>query len=158
MINSDKRRRGYLLIWASLVLSVLACRIEAPKIVWDETPTVTTDIKVLTQIITEIVPPTPLPTSTPKPTPTPLPSPTPTWDPLSAPIYYPLTDCVASRLHLGDEAMVSLQGGRNGIRYGKDMRTDTIMEYAEPGDVLEIVAGPWCSYGWLVWMVPIGRA
>jgi hypothetical protein len=153
MYNFDKKKRGYLLIWVSLFLSLIACKIEAPKIIWEETITATPEVQIRTQVITQIVTPTPLPTSPPKPTPTPLPTPTPTWDPLTVPIYYPLEDCMASRLHVGDNAMVSLVGGPNGIRYGSDMRQDTIMAYADPGDVLEITAGPWCSYGWLVWKV-----
>jgi hypothetical protein len=109
----------------------------------------------VTQVITQIVPPTPIPaTPAPPPTETPAPpSPTPTWDPLAAPIYYPLPDCVASRLHVGDRAMVSLVGGPNGIRYGRDLSEDTIIAYAQPGSIVEILNGPWCSHGWLVWFV-----
>jgi hypothetical protein len=109
----------------------------------------------VTQIVTEIIPPTPLP-ETPKPTKTATlepPTVTPTWDPLSAPIYYPLKDCVASRLHVGDKAMVSYVGGANGIRYGQDMAQDTVIAYAQPGAILEIVTGPYCSQGWIVWFV-----
>lgn len=118
-------------------------------------PSNTPPVLVITQVVTEIIPPSPLPatptlpnTSTPEP-----PTPTPTFDPLSAPIYYPLKDCVASRLHIGDIAMVSLQGGPNGIRYGRDLYYDTIIAYAQPGALLEITNGPWCSRGWIVWMV-----
>ena len=153
MFNFDHKKLGYLLIWVSLFLSSIACKIEAPKIIWEETYTVTPDVQIRTQVITQIVTPSPLPTSTPKPTPTPQPTSTPTWDPMSVPIYYPLADCVASRLHVGDKAMVSLVGGANGIRYGSDLRQDTIIAYADPGDTLSIIAGPWCSYGWLVWKV-----
>ncbi len=115
----------------------------------------TPPIIVLTEVVTEIVMPTPLPvTPTPPPTNTALPpTVTPTWDPLSAPIYYPLEDCVASRLHVGEQAMVSLVGGPNGIRYGRDINYDTIVGYAQPGDKLDIVNGPWCSHGWLIWQV-----
>ncbi|MCZ7554235.1 MAG: hypothetical protein M5U05_16930 [Anaerolineales bacterium] len=60
---------------------------------------------------------------------------------------------MASRLQIGDLAMVSLQGGPNGIRYGRDLYYDTIIAYAQPGAILEITNGPWCSHGWLVWMV-----
>jgi len=153
MFNFDNKKLGCLLILASLFLLMVACKIEAPKIVWEETFTVTPDVQIRTQVITQIVTSTPQPSSTPKPTPTPLPTPTPTWDPMTAPIYYPLEDCVASRLHVGDKAMVSLVGGSNGIRYGSNLRQDTIIGYADPGDILEITAGPWCSYGWLVWKV-----
>jgi hypothetical protein len=156
MFNFDKKIQVYLLIGVSLFIAMIACKIEAPKIIWEETLTVTPDVQIRTQVVTQIVTPTPLPTSTPKPTPTPQPTPSPTWDPMTVPIYYPLEDCVASRLHVGDKAMVSLVGGSNGIRYGSDLRQDTIMAYADPGDVLEITGGPWCSYGWLVWKVRTG--
>ncbi len=118
-------------------------------------PSATVPVLVITQVITEIIPPTPIPvtptmtkTFTPEP-----PTPTATWNPLNAPIYYPLKDCVASRLYIGDLAMVSLQGGANGIRYGRDLYYDTIIGYAQPGAVLEILNGPWCSHGWIVWLV-----
>lgn len=120
-----------------------------------QAPTQTPHIIEVTQVVTEIIPPTPVP-ETPKPTKTFTPEPptaTPTWDPLSAPIYYPLKDCVASRLHVGDKAMVSLSGGPNGIRYGQDVAYDTIIAYAQPGAILEIVSGPSCSRGWIVWFV-----
>lgn len=115
----------------------------------------TSPVIYVTQIVTEIIPPTPMPvTATPVPTSTPEPpTATPTWDPLNAPIWYPLEDCVASRLRLGDKAMVSLSGGPNGIRYGSDLYYDTIIAYAQPGSTLEIVNGPYCSRGWIVWFV-----
>lgn len=49
--------------------------------------------------------------------------------------------------------MVSLVGGPNGIRYGRDMHYDTIIAEAQPGQLLQIIDGPWCSHGWIVWMV-----
>jgi hypothetical protein len=117
---------------------------------------ITPPVLVVTQVVTEIVPPTlPPMTATPAPTATLAPPTlTPTYDPLAAPIYYPLgDDCVASRLHIGDRAMVSKVGGPNGIRYGRDLAEDTIIAYAQPGAILEIINGPWCSRGWLVWLV-----
>jgi len=117
--------------------------------------TLTPPVLVVTQIVTEIIIPTALPmTATPAPTSTPAPPTlTPTWDPLAAPIYYPLADCVASRLHIGDRAMVSLVGGPNGIRYGRNLYEDAILAYAQPGAILDVTAGPWCSQGWIVWLV-----
>jgi hypothetical protein len=137
-----------LLVMVSLHLVLAAC-VAAPA----AGPTATPQIIYVTQVVTEIIPPTPVPpTATPPPTETPVP-PTPTFDPLSAPIYYPLADCVASRLHVGDRAMVTLEGGPNGIRYGRDLAESTVLTYAQPGAILEIVNGPWCSRGWLVWFV-----
>ena len=137
-----------LLVIVSLHLALAAC-VAAPA----ADSTATPQIIYVTQVVTQIIPPTPVPpTATPPPTETPLP-PTPTFDPLSAPIYYPLADCVASRLHVGDLAMVSYEGGPNGIRYGRDLAEGTVIAEAQPGAILEIMNGPWCSRGWIVWFV-----
>ncbi len=119
------------------------------------TPSSTPPVVIITQVVTQIIPPTPKPaTATPEPTATtPPPTASPTFDPMAAVIYYPLPDCVASRLHVGDVAMVSYVGGPNGIRYGRDMAEGTVFAYADPGALLEIVDGPFCSRGWIVWMV-----
>jgi hypothetical protein len=139
--------------WPLLVVAVLQLALAACGPAPATEATATPQIIYVTQVVTEIIPPTPLPpTETPIPTDTPVP-PTPTFDPLSAPIYYPLADCVASRLHVGDRAMVSLYGGPNGIRYGRDLAEATIITEAQPGAILEIVNGPWCSRGWIVWFV-----
>jgi len=138
----------------AILLFVSACSGASPA-----TVVVTPQVIIITQVVTQIIPPTPLPaTDTPAPTVTPVPpTVTPTvFDPMSAPIYYPLADCVASRLHVGDIAMVSLVGGSNGIRYGLDLAEAAIATYAQPGDKLEIVNGPYCSRGWIVWMVKTG--
>ena len=49
--------------------------------------------------------------------------------------------------------MVSYVGGANGIRYGPDVHQDTVYYYAQPGEVLLIIDGPWCSWNWIVWLV-----
>jgi hypothetical protein len=148
MTGKIKKVHRLFLVILSLYLALVAC-VAAPAV----SPTATSQVIYVTQVITQIIPPTPVPaTPTPPPTETQLP-PTPTWDPISAPIYYPLADCVASRLHVGDRAMVSLVGGPNGIRYGRDLSESTVFAYAQPGSTLEIVNGPWCSQGWLVWFV-----
>lgn len=142
-------------ILAVLLLASIACRVEMPRIVFEESPTpIQIPTEVITQVITEIVTPTPLPVSpTPEPSLTPEPSVSPTFDPLAAPIYYPLPNCVASRLRIGDQAMVSHVGGPNGIRYGLDLQYDTVVYWAQPGEFLTILDGPWCSHGWIVWFV-----
>jgi serine/threonine protein kinase len=86
-------------------------------------------------------------TLTPNVTDTPIPTKTPE-------IYYPLSGCVPSRLHIGDSAFVSLGGGRNAIREEPDTHpTDNIIGYAEEGQVLVIVDGPECNFGWILWEV-----
>ena len=153
MLKTAMRKRVYLVL-AVIFLVSLACRVEPPRLVLDNSPTPPPTV-VITRVATEIITATPLPvvpTSAPSNTPV-VPTPSPTYDPLTAPIYYPIPDCVASRLHVGDKAMVSLVGGPNGIRYGLDIHNDTVATYAQPGDILLIVNGPWCSQGWLVWLV-----
>jgi hypothetical protein len=146
----SKKAQGLLALMLVLLPALAAC-VAAPA----AAPTATPPVIYVTQVITQIIPPTPVPmTPTPPATDTPAPpSPTPTFDPLSAGIYYPLEGCVASRLHVGDKAMVSLVGGPNGIRYGRDLNEATVIAYAQPGAILEIVNGPWCSRGWIVWFV-----
>jgi hypothetical protein len=151
MSKGDIKMLSGIILLVSLLLLLSACY-QNPTV---EVPVVTPKILV-TEVVTQVVfTATPEPTHTPVPpaTQTPLPTNTPTFDPLSAPIYYPLADCVASRLYVGDVAMVSLVGGPNGVRYGLDMSEATVSEYAQPGDQLEIVDGPWCSHGWIVWLV-----
>jgi hypothetical protein len=154
MFKGERKMRACLLGLFSLSLVLSACNgpaAQQPQITQEITP----QVIVVTQVITQVIPPTTaVATATPEPTSTPLPpTATPTWDPLSAPIYYPLKNCVASRLYIGDKAMVSLVGGPNGIRYGRDLYYDTIVAYAQPGAILDIINGPWCSHGWIVWMV-----
>jgi hypothetical protein len=152
----ERKSWVFVLIGISLLLSLLACRIEAPSIVLDESPT-PVPTKIVTQVITQIVIPTVAAPQNPpqtQATDAPVVAATPTWDPLSAPIYFPLKDCVASRLYIGDRAMVSLVGGANAIRTSTDLRTDTnIVGYAEPGEVVTILTGPECSDGFIIWFV-----
>lgn len=155
-MSKRKQRTPILLVLVALISVALACRIEAPRIVMEESPTPTNQpTLILTQVVTQIITPTPEPVQpTAPPTISTEPTLTPTYDPYSVPIYYPLPECVASRLHIGDTAMVSYEGGANGIRYSADMQlSDNIVHYAQPGDRLIIRDGPYCSYGWLVWFV-----
>jgi hypothetical protein len=154
MATIERKKRIYLVVLVSLLLSSLACRIEAPKIILSESPT-PTEANYITQVVTEIVTATPAPvTATLAPTNTPQPTLTPTFDPGSAPIYYPLPDCSASRLYIGDKAFVSLEGGPNAIRLSPDVvADDNVITYADPGSILTIVAGPYCDLGYIIWLV-----
>ena len=150
-MNQKYQKRLYWII-ASLFLLSLACRVEAPRVILQDSPTPPPP-PVITQVVTQMITPTREPTSTPIPTSTPPKTATPTYDPLSAPIYYPLKNCAASRLHVGDQAMVSLVGGANAIRQSPDMQNGIIDGYAQPGEIVDIVGGPECSYGWIIWLV-----
>jgi hypothetical protein len=154
MKQNKARGLALFLLTASLLAVALACRVEAPKIILENEPTLAPTVAI-TQVVTEVVTATPLPptaTLPPSPTPTSPPLPTATWDPLSAPIYYPLEDCAASRLKVGGKAFVA-NGGEVGIRYGQDIHYDSVATTAQMGDVLDITAGPYCSWGWIIWMV-----
>jgi len=121
----------------------------------EPTPTVqpspTPTLQVVTQVVlvTQVIVPT-----VPIITPTVEVPVAPTFDPYSVPIWYPLKDCPASRLHIGEKAMVAYGGTPNAIRYGSDLHVDdNIIAYAMQGEILDIQDGPFCSYGWIVWQV-----
>ena len=140
-----------IVVIAIMLFASLACKVSLFSEA-EATPTLP-PTKVITMVVTKVM----TPTFTPAPTKTPLPSSTPeptsTFDPYSVTIYYPLEDCAASRLHIGDKAFVAYGGKPNAIRYGSDLHYDTVIGYAYQGEVVEIVDGPFCSYGWIVWMV-----
>jgi hypothetical protein len=150
-----KHKRPLMMVLVALFAVTLACRVEAPRIVMEESPTPTSQpTLIITLVVTEIITPTRCRFYQLHPTQSNEPTLIPTFDPLAVPIYYPLPDCVASRLHKGDTAMVSYQGGDNAIRYSPDMSlSENIVQYASPGDQLIIRDGPYCSFGWLVWFV-----
>jgi hypothetical protein len=71
--------------------------------------------------------------------------------------YFPLSNCVASQLHLNDSAFIS-DGEINNIRSEPDTHpSDNIIAKAESGEIVEIVGGPVCNYGWLLWEVKTTR-
>lgn len=71
-------------------------------------------------------------------------------------VYFPLNNCAGSRLQQGDAAIISPDGGRNAIRSSADTHpSSNIIGYAEPGDQIEITAGPVCNYGWILWKVRV---
>jgi hypothetical protein len=80
-----------------------------------------------------------------------------TWTPTplyGRELYYPIEDCAPSRLHVGDYATITYGGGRNAIRYTPDVHsTNNIIGYAEQGELMQILDGPQCSWGWLLWNV-----
>lgn len=68
--------------------------------------------------------------------------------------YFPIANCAASQLHLGDSAFVDYDGGRNSLRDTPDTHpSDNIVGYIYPGEVVEIIDGPVCNYGWVLWKV-----
>ena len=125
-----------------------ACTPQAPVGIRAGLPTI-----VVTQVVTQVVA-TPLPV-----TPTAIPSPTFAAPPATAPgtidypIYYPIMDCVASRLHVDDQVAVVFGEGTVALRPDKDIYYAPILRYPTSGEVFTVVGGPWCSHEWLIWKV-----
>ena len=69
------------------------------------------------------------------------------------PAYTPLEDCPVSIVNKGVFVRVSEIGGSNAIRSTYNVASAAIIGYALPGEILHVIGGPVCSYGWLVWMV-----
>jgi hypothetical protein len=73
-------------------------------------------------------------------------------------IYNPLSGCAASQIHLGDSAFISYDTGRNFLREEPDTNPiDNIIGEIQPGEVVIIIDGPVCNYGWLLWKVQTSR-
>jgi hypothetical protein len=125
------------------LLSTFACSSPTPMIIeiTREVPITQIATQIVTQIVTAIPTPTPITTPTPKPV------------VQKPPAYVPLENCPASYLRPGFHVMVSTIGGSNAIRPSPDLTGATITGYALPGEVLLIIGGPVCNYGWLVWQV-----
>ena len=67
--------------------------------------------------------------------------------------YCPLRDCACSYLRVGDFVKVS-DSGPNAIRSDPDLHpADNIIYRAPSGSGMQIIEGPFCSWGWLVWKV-----
>ena len=55
---------------------------------------------------------------------------------------------------MGDSAYIDFNEGRNAIRSSPDTHpSDNKIGFAEVGEVLWLVGGPECNYGWLLWEV-----
>jgi len=73
-------------------------------------------------------------------------------------VYYPISNCVASQLHLGDSAFVSYTERPNNLRSDPDNSlASNIIGKIQPGEVVIVVGGPECSYGWMMWEVKTTR-
>jgi len=68
--------------------------------------------------------------------------------------YYPLSNCAGSHLRVGDSAFVSYTGGKNNLRNEPDTHpSNNVIGAIYPGEVVIIVDGPVCNYGWILWEV-----
>lgn len=156
MFITDKKRPLYLVITISVLLIATACGADmraasqgAAQEVQSSAPTVIIQ-QLVTQVVATSVPveATPVP-----PTVAPVQVVNTGWDPLSAPIYYPMMGCVASRLYVGDRAFAAYGADRNGLHYSEDIGDAPIFRHMVPGEIMEIIDGPYCERGAVVWKV-----
>lgn len=70
------------------------------------------------------------------------------------PIYYPLSNCPGSRLHVDDSAYVPYGDGNISLRSEPVGKIgDTLIRKLEEGEVIHIIGGPVCDLGLLLWEV-----
>jgi len=70
-----------------------------------------------------------------------------------SPKYCPIKDCACSYLKVGDYITVSDRGSIS-VRSDPDLHPgDNIIYRAPVGSGMQIIDGPFCSWGWLVWKV-----
>lgn len=113
-------------------------------------------VVLITQMVTQIVATptiTPVPPSVSEPVQVAAPVSSGGYDPFSVPIYYPIRGCYASRLHVGDVAFVANGAGVIGIHQTHDIGYSPIWRHLDPGELMDIVDGPWCDRGALTWQV-----
>ena len=142
------KRSGRLAMLASLILVVSGC-VPAPA----QTPVDPTVIIVqyVTQVVATVTPQPPAgPTAVPPTKPAPAAS---GFDPYSVKPYYPISGCVASRLHPGDVAFVATGGEQMGIHYSRDVGFSPIARSLVPGELLYIIDNATCNRNGLVWEV-----
>jgi len=69
-------------------------------------------------------------------------------------LYSPIPGCASSHLHVGDSAFVSYTGGNNHVRTEPDTApSDNTLFDIYPGEVVQIISGPKCNYGWILWEI-----
>lgn len=69
-------------------------------------------------------------------------------------LYYPLPDCSASYIRLGDSVYVNYATGKMTIRKEPSARIgDMAIRKLDTGEVLHIIDGPYCDMGWVFWKV-----
>jgi serine/threonine protein kinase len=68
-------------------------------------------------------------------------------------LYKPLSNCASSHIHVGDSAFVNYETGKNKIRSEPDASKDNGVGEIQPGEVVLIIDGPVCNYGWTLWEV-----
>jgi hypothetical protein len=135
------------MIWLAAGCGTLPQEAAAPA---NLNPTVIV-VQYVTQVVATVTPSPP--TATPLP-PTALPVKT-GYDPFDAPIYYPLMGCpVASRIRVGDRVFVANnRGGTLGLHFSANVGYAPIFRKLSPGEILDVIDGPYCRTQSLVWEV-----
>ncbi|MBN1147340.1 MAG: hypothetical protein JXA78_08790 [Anaerolineales bacterium] len=153
-MNRTKQRPFFLVVMISVALVFTACTPEmqaASPEVEVVVPTV-----IIQQYVTQVVATALPPESTAVPAAPATQAANPVsvgWDPLSAPIYYPIIGCVASRLYVGDRAFVAYGADNNSIYQSQEIGDAPIFRHLYPGEIMEIIDGPFCERGAVVWQV-----
>jgi len=69
-------------------------------------------------------------------------------------VYNPLPNCASSHLHVGESAFVSYIGGKNHVRTEPDTAPSNNISFdIYPGEVVQVIGGPECNYGWILWEI-----
>jgi hypothetical protein len=144
-MQKSRSLKPFWVVGLVIIIGLTACSSPTPQII-EVTRQIPMTI-VVTQVVTQVI----TPESTPTPEPTATSTPPPTANAISA--YTPLENCPASFVRRGFHVMISYDGGSNAIRPSPDLTSAAIIGYAIPGEVIKIIGGPVCNYGWLVWQV-----
>ena len=104
---------------------------------------------------TDVPEPTPRPTNTDVPVVVQQPTATTAVNFTPTPrVYSPLSECAASRLHVGDSAFINFETGRVGMRSKPVAKIgDTLVRKLEEGEIVHVIDGPVCDLGWVFWKV-----
>jgi hypothetical protein len=154
---SQRKKKGLVVLGVILSLALLVSACAQTMSSSDQGQQVVYPTVLVKQFVTQVV-------ATPTVAPTPIPEePVPAvvakpaangeWDPYSAPIYYPIPGCVASRLHKGDVAFVANGAGTMSIFQTKDIGFAPIYRHLNAGELMDIIQGPWCDRGAVTWKI-----
>ena len=153
MIRVEKKWIAFLLGVSIIILLIPACIGITPQS--DQTAQVVYPTVVITQYVTQIVA-TPIATLPPPPTAIAQQQNKNVivgFDPFAVDIYYPLQGCVASRLRVGDRAFVAYGGDTMKLFPTLDIGFAPPTRNLVNGEYVDIVSGPYCDRGAVVWGV-----
>lgn len=144
----SRTKKAFLCLIFIILIITTGCSTPTPMVV-----IVTQNVPqtvIVTQLVTVEV--TPIPSLTPLPQI----APTATSGVGDFEYYYPFSEseCGLSIVHVGDQVYVNYGGSTNALRSTSDNRfPSNVIGYAMQGEELEVVDGPVCSYGLIMWKV-----